>query len=118
MEGEPCCHLQDVELLLYPGSGQVRGTGGAAQTVEPATAALGWLLQCAGPQLPVKPSLRLHALRTDYDLHVHLPPAVPRCETHLTSGVYLALVSAVTGWTMDPSVRAAARAGTQAASQR
>jgi hypothetical protein len=58
---------------------------------------------CSWPCDQARPGLRLDHLHTlQYDIHVHLPPSMPRTETYLDSALYLAMISAVTGWVADP----------------
>jgi hypothetical protein len=53
----------------------------------------------------VLPAFEPKMLHTSYDVHVHLPTDVERMEHHIGSSIYLAFISAVTGWIMSPAVR-------------
>lgn len=106
---EMCGIIQEVQLLALPrGLGRVGGTGQKNQVDDPSCNAVDWLLaeaEAIGLPAHQAQGMDCRRLRKDFDVFGFLPPLVDREETHLASGAFLAAVSMVTGWQMDPSVR-------------
>lgn len=109
VRGTPAGALQEVQLLCSrAGESRTHGITPAWQTVEPARSALVWLSTAAeklGLAEHVVEGLDWRRLLSDYEVVVLLPPTMERDDTHLSSSIYLAAISMLTGWEMDPTVR-------------
>jgi hypothetical protein len=103
--------IQEVQVMAVSGGvGRVVGMNLKHQIDEPCHDALDWLAEEAdtiGLTAHQRKGMDCHRLSQDYDTFGYLPSDLERQETHLASAVFLAAVSMVTGWQMDPTVRAA-----------
>jgi ATP-dependent Lon protease len=99
---------QLVQVTAIKGKGQIFVTGNVRALLDTkALAAVSWIKEGTQQDLLGR-ALRLDVakLGVEYDVHFHLPPF---CETvhegYITSSLFMAMVSLVTGWQMHPRVR-------------
>lgn len=95
--------------MVLPGRGRVIFTGKPEGEKRLACWARDWLsvfsreeLEARG--LHVRRELDLAKLRTEYDVHVHYAND-SKTYAFAASPIYLALISAISGWRPDPTVR-------------
>jgi hypothetical protein len=105
---EPYGILQEVQVMLYKGEGRLIFTGKPKSESRLSIAARNWLLEQSREELEarglhVRKGLDLSKL-TDYDMHVHYHNETVG-KGFKASPIYLALISAITGWRPDPTVR-------------
>ena len=104
-------HLQYIECAIVPGSGQVIVTGAGSKLMENGCRNAMAFLMSQGQNLQGKDNLGLklhHDLRPSqcYDVHFNFGlDERKRDEIHVWPTLYLAVIAAATGRTMDPSVR-------------
>jgi ATP-dependent Lon protease len=95
--------LQEIECIIFPGSGGTVATGAVGpMTTASCHAAVSWLSQYGAAEL--EDLVQLKNPR-DYVYHFHYPPYdLPNDELHLGPTAYMALISAVTGWKANKKV--------------
>lgn len=116
--GAPAVYNQPIHVVLSPGDKTIYATRGGNSVVEAvrgALACVGHMAKSQGPDghtelgkygvVGADPLIDLTRLASSHSAVVDLPINLVRTEEHLSGGVYMAVIAAVTGWTMDPSVR-------------